>query len=232
MDEIGLPGTLVLIRHGESERNKAKRGEVFFPDAASRDAVRGTPDHLTKLTDHGERQAAQTGAALKTRYGTPDEIIDSGFTRTSMTRDGILSAYVGAAIRFWSDSRIRERTIGYCYDMTEDEVRANFPWLKEHWVSAGPFFGQPPGGESLAQVADRVSPFVDDLWLGKAGRTTFVVTHGNTVRCLRFVIEKLSYEAIGPLVWPPNCGIVAYKLGANGIYELVAENEQLCDPSP
>jgi broad specificity phosphatase PhoE len=231
----GLPGTLVLLRHPQSVRNANKHGTLFFPDDASRDAVKGVGDHLTPLTEFGHRQAIEAGAALKARFGVPDEIFHSGYVRTEAGKDGILAAYTEAErakIRIERDWRIRERSTGWCFDMTVADVAKHFPWLQEYWRTAGEFFGMPPGGESLAQVVDRVAPFVKDLYWGRAGRTTFVVSHGNTIRCLRFLIEDLTYAAFDakpPDVfrWPPNCGMVAYRFDADGKPELIAENEQL-----
>ena len=34
---------LVLVRHGQSDRNVAKAGHVFFPDEASRAPLAGVP---------------------------------------------------------------------------------------------------------------------------------------------------------------------------------------------
>jgi broad specificity phosphatase PhoE len=231
MTDIGLPGTLVLLRHAQSVRNAAKHGEIFFPDAASRDAVKGVPDHLTPLTDVGERQAPQAGSALRTRYGVPHEIFHSGYARTEATMSGLLTAYTDAeraAIKVERDWRIRERALGWCFDMTVDDVKASFPWLPEYWQTSGAFFGAPPGGESLAQVTDRVAPFLEGLHWGKAGRTTFVVSHGNTIRCMRFLIEDWSYAEVDAKRWPPNCGMVAYRFDAAGKPILIAENEPLC----
>ncbi len=232
MFDIGPPDVLVLIRHAQSARNAARRGgEVFFKDEASRDLVRDTPDHLTPLTEHGRKQAAQAAAALKARFAVPDEIIHSGYLRTEETAAIILSAYSEeerAKVSVRRDWRIRERQPGWAFNMTADEAAAAFPWLQRYWSETPAFFAFPPGGESLAQVADRVAPFLTGLLMGKRGRTTYVVSHGNTIRCLRFLIEEMTYDQVGKTYWPPNCGIVAYQFGPLGDPKLIADNERLC----
>jgi hypothetical protein len=37
------PALLVLIRHGQSVRNLAKRGNLYFPDPDTREGLRGHP---------------------------------------------------------------------------------------------------------------------------------------------------------------------------------------------
>jgi len=49
----GRPVLLVLVRHAESERNVAKKGNRFFLDDEARKSVQGIPDHRTPLTDRG-----------------------------------------------------------------------------------------------------------------------------------------------------------------------------------
>jgi broad specificity phosphatase PhoE len=57
------PSLLVLVRHAESARNLAKKGNRFFLDDESRKAVQGVPDHHVPITDEGRRQAEVTGRA-------------------------------------------------------------------------------------------------------------------------------------------------------------------------
>jgi broad specificity phosphatase PhoE len=39
--------------------------------------------------------------------------------------------------------------------MTTAEAESAFPWLQDYWITYGPIFGRPPGGESMADVAKR-----------------------------------------------------------------------------
>src|SRR5687767_9887591 len=90
------PALLVLVRHAESARNIAKKGSVYFADDAARQVVRGVPDHLVELTPDGHKQAAQTGHAIRERFGTFDHVYTSGYARTEETAQGILEAYPAA----------------------------------------------------------------------------------------------------------------------------------------
>jgi hypothetical protein len=71
---IRRPQTLVLVRHAQSARNVAKKGNAFFLDDESRKAVQGIPDQHVPITDEGRRQAELTGAALE-RW-THDEFLE------------------------------------------------------------------------------------------------------------------------------------------------------------
>lgn len=67
MNEIRRPALLVLVRHAESARNKAKQGTVYFADEEARRTVRGVPDHKIALTEEGMTQAEKTGIYLRDR---------------------------------------------------------------------------------------------------------------------------------------------------------------------
>jgi len=214
---IGRPTTLVLIRHAESARNKVKKGNVYFPDEESRAGLRGIPDHLIRLTDHGYIQASQAGPELKKLVGVPDYIYHSGYMRTVQTMNGILEAYSSkelGKIRIRSNPFIRERDPGHAYDMTDAEVKKHFPYLAEYWKTFGCFFARPPGGESLADVCKRVYLFLNMLFRDRSGKTIVVVTHCGTIRCFRFLLEHWDYKRA--LSWPDgkspkNCGMTIYR---------------------
>jgi broad specificity phosphatase PhoE len=224
------PALLVVVRHAESVRNQAKKDTVYFADDAARRVLRGTPDHLIELTPAGHEQARQTGRAIRERFGTFDCVYTSGYVRTEQTAQGLLAAYSDeerSRIPVRTNLFIRERDSGYGYDMTEDEAEAAFPWLAEYWQTFGPFFSRPPGGESLADLATRVDTFLAFLAREQAGRRVLVVTHGGTIRCLRFMAEGWPYEKFGQVFSanpPVNCGVTTYRSGPVGAVELEEYN--------
>src|SRR5688572_14828574 len=87
------PALLVLVRHGESDRNVAKKGNVYFADDESRRAVRGVADHKIPLTAEGAQQAERTGQVLRERFGNFHYAYHSGYRRTIETTEGILRAF-------------------------------------------------------------------------------------------------------------------------------------------
>jgi len=226
---VDRPALLVIVRHAESARNQAKKGSVYFADDAARRVVRGTPDHLVELTAAGHEQAMQTGVAVRERFGLFDYVYTSGYTRTVETADGLLAAYSDterAQMKVRMNLFLRERDPGHAYDMTEAEAEAAFPWLNDYWRTFGGFMARPPGGESLADVVGRVHRFLDTLFRDRPGQKILVVTHGGTIRCLRFALERWSYEQAER--WPPgqspvNCGVTTYRY-APDVGRLVLED--------
>jgi len=215
--KIDRPFQLVLIRHAESVRNEVKKDASFFADEFARNKVRGIADEDVELTESGRSQARITGHVLKQGYGNFDYIYHSGYKRTVQTVDEMLKNYSDSEkdrMHVRMSSLIRERDAGYAYDMTEDEAKKNFPWMEEYWKTFGGFFAVPPGGESLAQVAQRIYLFMDTLFSERAGQKILVVTHANAIRSFRFLLEKWTYEQAMTFTVeqkPLNCGVTAYE---------------------
>lgn len=220
---MDIPSTLVLVRHGESERNVAKAGRAFFTDDQARQGHRGVADHRIPLTDAGHQQAQLTGQALRKRFGSFDQVFHSGYVRTIETMKGLLSVYNDderARINIDANLFIRERDTGHAYDMTEAENSEAFPYMHEYWTTAGPFFAHPPGGESIAQVAQRVQLFLDMLCRNHRGERVLVVTHAGTLRAFRFLLEGWSYDEADRWLseYPPpkNCSVTTYTADNHG----------------
>lgn len=216
-EPINRPTRLVFVRHAESLRNRLKGKNVFFPDDESRAPVKGIPDHLIPLTEHGEWQADVTGIALAKRFGSFDYAYHSGFKRTFDTLTRILNGYdeqPRSRIKVRMNDFIRERHAGYTYDMTTAEVRASFPWFHDYWRTFGGYYAQPPGGESLANVTSRVYQFLNMLFRDRAGKSILIVTHGGTLRCFRSLLEHWDHTRTER--WPAgqspkNCGVTVYE---------------------
>jgi broad specificity phosphatase PhoE len=185
---------LVVARHAESVRNVAKQGHVFFPDDAARDGLDGVPDHLAALTPRGVEQARALGLQLRAAFGTFDCVYHSGYRRARQTADVVVSLLDGPQPVVREHILLRERDAGYTVDMTRAEADASYPWLTSYWQSVGPVFSRPPGGESLADVAQRVQVFLDAARHELATRRVLIVSHVGTLRMLRFLVEGWSYD--------------------------------------
>ncbi len=211
--------TLVLVRHGESMRNKFGKG-FCFPDDAARAAIGPLEDRLCPLTAEGKRQAAIAGRNLKKLIGVPTHIIHSGFVRAHQTAQGILKAYCADELRqieFLENNLVRERNSGYISNMTAEEVQRYFPWSTPAWRAADRFTYIPPGGESVVSMCEgRLLLFLQQLDLecaGFQGATVVVVCHGRVIQGLRYLLEGLSHDEMSELMKtenPPNCSMTAY----------------------
>lgn len=207
------PKLLVIVRHGESIRNKAKEGDLFFRDEETRDLVAGVVDYLVPINELGWQQSQQTGLALRKIFPKFDLIIHSGYLRTAQTVEAILEAY-DKKIQVVSNLMIRERDPGFNFSMTEEDVKYYFPYHEEYWQLFGQFFSYPPGGEPIIKVCERVYVFLEMLKREHAGKRILVVTHGGTIRAFRFWLESWDYHYITTnydLKAADNCAVFAYK---------------------
>lgn len=213
---IDRPLQLVLVRHAESIRNQVKQDASFFADETARDKVRGITDEEVSLTERGVAQARITGHVLRQGFGVFDSIYHSGYKRTTETVEEMLKSYSEAErerINVRTSLFIRERDSGYAYDMTESEAKKQFPWMEEYWKTFGGFFAVPPGGESYAQVAQRIYLFLDTIFRDRQVQKVLVVSHAGAIRAFRFLLEQWSYgEAVQATVEqkPLNCGVTVY----------------------
>ena len=191
------PSLLALVRHAESERNVAKKGNRFFLDDEARKSVKGVPDHRTPLTERGRRQAADTGVELRRDLGVFDYAYYSGYRRTEETLEGLIAPYSKterSRLQVRHHLFLRERDTGYTFDMTPAEAEQAFPWLQAYWNTYGAIFGRPPGGESLADVAKRAYLFLSMLFRERAGQRVMVVTHGGTLWMFRMLLERWTWD--------------------------------------
>ncbi len=194
---IDRPLQLVLVRHAESVRNEVKKDASFFADETARNKVRGMADEEVPLTETGKAQARITGHVLKQSFGMFDYVYHSGYKRTIETVDEILKNYTEAErerMHIRMSAFIRERDSGYAYDMTEEEAQKQFPWMQEYWKTFGGFFAVPPGGESYAQVTQRIYLFLDTVFRDRKGQKVLVVSHAGAIRAFRFLLEQWSYS--------------------------------------
>jgi len=214
--QANRPAVLVLVRHAESERNVARKGNRYFLDSEARKSVQGVADHRTPLTVRGRLQASQTGTALRRDFGAFDYAYHSGYYRTRETLEHLLGAYLEderARIQIRHHLFLRERDSGYTFDMTTAEAESAFPWLQEYWKTYGPVFGRPPGGESYADVAKRVYLFLSMLFRDRGGQRVLVVTHGGTLWMFRMLLERWSWEETEERLRAgsiPNCSVTDY----------------------
>jgi len=217
--EIARPELLVIVRHGESERNVALQAKNIYLQKEDLENFDGVPDQKISLTEEGKRQAQKTGIAIRKRYGVFDVVYDSQYLRTQQTREGILEAYTPAErslMKIRHSYLVREREGGYTFGMSSEDVERYFPWLKHYWDTTRYFYARPPGGENQAEVCQRVHQFIDnDLVRIRRGKKVLVVTHGGTIRAFRYNLEKWTpddylhdFDHGQP---PLNCGVTTYR---------------------
>lgn len=191
---MGVVADLLLIRHGESVAN------VAFPaaDAAGRleSGLTGL-DTDVALTEVGYAQAAAIGHWLARRpeRDRPDVVITSPYLRARETWR-VCAETSGLPLPApTTDDRLVDRRMGAFEMLTRAAIAQRFPREVERMRTAEPYRYRPPGGESLMDIAGRVSSFVTDLNRDHAGEQVVVVAHDVVVLLIRVVAQSFAEPA-------------------------------------
>jgi len=199
-------GTLWLVRHGESGWNVAGRIQGQLPAAPG-------------LTATGREQAAHAARELARRAPRAGLIVASDLTRAAETA-GIIADHLGLPVQF--DPALREQSLGDLEGQsafvtaeadgsgraegargTEDGRRmegnrgteddpGTVDLLDAFWADP---FRKPPGGESVAEMYDRVRRALDRIAASRPGADLIIVTHGGPVRVATAVYPPARGQA-------------------------------------
>ena len=227
--EKPCPELVVLVRHSESLHNKAKGNNIYLPDRDTAQLFKNCADHEVPITPLGEKQADQTGIALRKRFGLFDVVYDSGYKRTRETRARAMRAYSKTeqkAMKFRESYLVRERDAGYTHGMTTEEANQHFPYLQDYFKKAGYFYARPPGGESQADTCQRVYGFNGMMFRHRDRKKVLIFTHGGTIRAFRFNLESWTADQYMSQMpeKPENCGVTVYQRNSRNKLELVEFN--------
>ncbi|MFK0162528.1 2,3-bisphosphoglycerate-dependent phosphoglycerate mutase [Rhizobium sp. NPDC090279] len=208
-----MSGTLVLVRHGQSDWN-LKNLFTGWKD----------PD----LTALGIEEA-QTGGKALADYGIKYDIaFTSDLVRAQHTLKIILDAVGQPNLETIKNQALNERDYGDLSGLNKDDARAKWGEEQVHiWRRS--YDVPPPGGESLRDTGARVWPYYLTEILPRvlAGQNVLVAAHGNSLRSLVMVLDRLSKEQILALNLATGVPMV-YKLKADST---VASKEVLGDMS-
>jgi 2,3-bisphosphoglycerate-dependent phosphoglycerate mutase len=173
---------LVLVRHGESEWNK-------------KNLFTGWRD--IDLTENGIAEARAAGRRLKAQGIRFDVAFTSALKRAQRSLDFILEEMGQTSIPVIRDQALNERDYGDLAGLNKDDARTRWGadqvhlWRRSYDVA-------PPGGESLKDTAARVLPYYVQEILPRVirGENVLVSAHGNSLRALLMVLDRLSGEEI------------------------------------
>jgi 2,3-bisphosphoglycerate-dependent phosphoglycerate mutase len=173
---------LVLVRHGQSEWNL-------------KNLFTGWRD--VDLTDQGVAEAKDAGRKLKAQGLVFDVAFTSALRRAQRTLDIMLTEMDQTRIPVIRDQALNERDYGDLSGLNKDDARKKWGEEQVHiWRRS--FDIAPPGGESLRDTLARTLPYYvqEILPCVLRGQRTIVAAHGNSLRALVMVLEKLSPEGI------------------------------------
>ena len=173
---------LVLVRHGQSEWNL-------------KNLFTGWRD--VDLTDAGVAEARTAGQRLKGQKIKFDVAFTSSLKRAQRTLDLVLEEMGQGGIPIIRDQALNERDYGELVGLNKDDARKKWgeeqvhKWRRSYDIA-------PPGGESLKDTVARTLPYFVQEILPRVlrGERTLVSAHGNSLRALVMVLERLSPEAI------------------------------------
>ena len=173
---------LVLVRHGQSEWNL-------------KNLFTGWRD--VDLTDKGVTEAREAGRKLKAQGLSFDVGFTSALKRAQRTLDLILEEMGQAKVPIVRDPALNERDYGDLVGLNKDDARKK--WGEEQVLKWRRSYDiQPPGGESLKDTVALALPYFVQEILPRVlrGERVIVSAHGNSLRALVMVLEKLSPEGI------------------------------------
>jgi 2,3-bisphosphoglycerate-dependent phosphoglycerate mutase len=212
-------GTLVLLRHGESEWN-------------SKGLFTGWVD--VGLAEKGRQEATAAGQMITDAGVRPEVVHTSVLTRAISTANLVLEAAALGWLPVNRTWRLNERHYGALQGKDKAQTREEFgeeqfmTWRRSYDVPPPPLadddplsqVGDPryallppelmPRTECLRDVVGRMLPYwydsiVPDL---AAGRTVLVVAHGNSLRALVKHLDKISDADIAGLNIPTGIPLV------------------------
>ncbi len=195
-----MSGTLVLVRHGQSEWN-LKNLFTGWRDPG--------------LTEQGHAEAKSAGEKLKARGLKFDIAFTSALSRAQTTCQHILDALGQSDLQTIRNAALNERDYGDLNGLNKDDARAKWGEEQVHiWRRS--YDTPPPGGESLKDTGARVWPYyMHDMQPHVlSGGTVLVAAHGNSLRALIMALEGISGPDIVKLELGTGVPIV-YKLNAD-----------------
>lgn len=196
---------LVLLRHGESEWNAADR-------------FAGWAD--IGLTKVGRDEARAAGGQLLARGLVPDVVHTSRLVRAIETGDLVREACGVPDVSVMRTELLNERHYGALQGLRRGDAVASYGAAQvARWrrgIDARPPLDTDGRGESLADVRLRVLPYVHQCLTPQLeqGRTVLVVSHGNTIRMLRRLIEGMTDEQACALEVPTGHPVVVERISS------------------
>jgi 2,3-bisphosphoglycerate-dependent phosphoglycerate mutase len=192
-----MMNNLILLRHGQSQWNLENRFTGW---------------HDVDLTVNGEAEAKKAGRLI--RKITLDRVYTSTLKRARRTALVALNEaeIKGANVNkiknngIWKlieHDALRERDYGDLVGLNKEETAKKYGSHQVHLWRRG-YETRPPGGESLADVVQRVRPYFESkIWPNIVdGENILVAAHGNSLRAVLVIIGEYEPEDIPNIELP------------------------------
>lgn len=199
------PTKLLLVRHGETEDNK---NLVFQGQDGS------------GLNARGRDQAARLAARFVSSKIHPAALVSSDLDRAKETAD-ILGRAIGLEATL--DPDLREVFLGAWQGLNHEQIAARFPdewaaWQRGEDVRRG-------GGETYADLGDRMTRAIDRITAAHAGKVAAVVSHGAAIKIFVARVLGLGTEGLRTFRVASNTGVTVVERSPEGAARLLVWND-------
>lgn len=189
--------TIYLIRHGQSLAN----AQGIFLGQGDLD-----------LSQLGIAQACKTADYLKNHVGRPDAIYASDLKRAYNTGKATADQF---AMPITKDQNLREIDAGKWCCVPFSDLQVQFPETYSRWMHD---IGNShcDGGESVAQLQNRVVGAVTRIAKAHENSTVFLFTHATPIRVFAAHCLNKTLDGIKDIPWGANASVtkVIYHDGA------------------
>jgi len=189
---------LILVRHGETEENKADIMQGWLPG---------------KLTSLGIKQAQQLAERLK--WLKIEVAYSSDLARCVDTAKEILKFHLHTKLIL--DKRLRE--VGH--GKWDGRKHSELDWSSlpgEKWNNRA------PGGESFEEVLVRVKDCYREILKKGGQKTVLIVSHGGIMKLLQGILQKKTIQETVYLDNPKNTCVTEFLIDSKGKATLVCLN--------
>lgn len=191
--------TLIIVRHGESEANGSKRfaGHLDIP-----------------LSARGHKQAELTAGYLKENYQV-DAVYASDLQRAYHTALPIAKAFDMEVIK---TEQLREVFAGDWQGQSFDVLESRY--AQSYWIWRNDIGkAHPEGGESVAELSQRVWNAVSEIAQKEQGKTVVIATHATPIRALLCRVAGWELAKMKDIGWVSNSSISIVRV-ENGRWSL------------
>src|SRR5450759_4868770 len=198
------PGTLILLRHGQSTWNLENRFTGW---------------HDVPLSEHGDAEAIEAGRQIRQAGLSPEVVHTSVLVRAIETADLALGELGLTWIPVKRSWRLNERHYGALQGLNKAQTAEQYGpdkvkvWRRSYDVRPPELL---PSAECLKDVVERMLPYWYDAIVPDLLRYScvLVAAHGNSLRALVKHLDGLSEQQVVDLDIPTGVPRV-YELGAD-----------------
>ena len=191
--------TLLFVRHSESEAN----GNGFF--AGQLDIA---------LSPRGAQQAELTAQYIADNFRV-DAVYSSDLQRAACTAQPIARECGKKLVK---TQKLREINAGQWQGMCFDDLQVKHAdtygiWLRDIGNA------HPVGGESVAELSERIWNVIQEIAEKEAGKTVVIVTHATPIRALLCRLKGFDLNEMKNVAWVSNASVTVVRFDGNWVLE-------------